>query len=400
MSTTIDRTKRSACRSVRARSQAGFTIIEILVVVVVIGILMSIALPAINGVRESARNSDCMNRMRQLGIGLQVYESRTGMFPPATTTIDAKKLVDYDEDNGGEKELGWDGNWYEEDNCPCHENPSQKDHDGDGKGDRCDDVCNLGVDCPCCGPDGDPAGSACVALGGYEAIAAPIADCGLPKLGRHHVLTFILPYLELDYISANLDYRWNSNQEANTAITKQDVHLFLCPSAPERIGDAATDYTVAYGIDNDLYEEFVLAGYSGTEEALCGPVDISGRETLLQKDLPTSTASIRDGLGSTIMMVERAGLPYSYEQGSHVGKWNMGRDNWFGYTTPFPITDLDCGIYQFINCKNRQEIYSFHPEGAVFLYGDGAAKFESEAMSPAVFANRLTRKGGEIEFRE
>jgi len=276
-------------------------------VVVVIGILMSIALPAINGVRESARNSDCMNRMRQLGMGLQVYESRTGSFPPAST--------------------------------------------------------------PAAAGSPDP-----------------------PEYGRHHVLTFILPYLELDFLSDNIDLGINWNTGDNKAIADKDVYLFLCPSAPERIGDKATDYTVAYGIDDDLYEEFALVGYSGTEDAL--------QESLLQLDIPTSTASIRDGLGSTFMMVERAGLPYSYEQGRLVGTWNTGRQRWAGYTTPFPITDLDCGIYQFINCKNRQEIYSFHPEGAVFLYGDGAAKFESEAMSPAVFANRITRAGGEVEFRE
>ena len=51
------------------------------------------------------------------------------------------------------------------------------------------------------------------------------------------------------------------NIDANKAISNKDVHLFLCPSAPERIGDKATDYTVAYGINENLYEEFVLAGY-------------------------------------------------------------------------------------------------------------------------------------------
>ena len=53
-----------------------------------------------------------------------------------------------------------------------------------------------------------------------------------------------------------------------------------------------------------------------------------------------------------------------------------------------------------MNRKNSQEIYSFHPGGAVFLYGDGAARFESESMNPVTFANLFTRDGGEVEFRE
>jgi prepilin-type processing-associated H-X9-DG protein len=57
--------------------------------------------------------------------------------------------------------------------------------------------------------------------------------------------------------------------------------------------------------------------------------------------------------------------------------------------------NLDLFVHQ-----NRQEIYSFHPGGAVFLYGDGAVKFEAESMDPVTFANLFTRAGGEVEFRE
>ena len=73
-------------RSVRRRQLEpclGFTLIELLVVIVVLGILLSLLLPAFNSIREGARQSVCSNQLRQLGLGLQQYESRNGAFPAA-----------------------------------------------------------------------------------------------------------------------------------------------------------------------------------------------------------------------------------------------------------------------------------------------------------------------------
>ena len=55
----------------RKESDRGFSLIELLVVVSVIGILVTLFLPAIQQVREAARRIDCQNRMRQLALGIQ-----------------------------------------------------------------------------------------------------------------------------------------------------------------------------------------------------------------------------------------------------------------------------------------------------------------------------------------
>jgi prepilin-type N-terminal cleavage/methylation domain-containing protein/prepilin-type processing-associated H-X9-DG protein len=61
----------------------GFTLVELLVVITVIGVLIALLLPAVQMAREAARRSSCSNHLRQLGIGLQNYHQAHGVFPSA-----------------------------------------------------------------------------------------------------------------------------------------------------------------------------------------------------------------------------------------------------------------------------------------------------------------------------
>jgi len=62
-------------------SRRGFTLIELLVVIAIIAVLIALLLPAVQAAREAARRAQCVNNLKQIGLGMHNYHSAINSFP-------------------------------------------------------------------------------------------------------------------------------------------------------------------------------------------------------------------------------------------------------------------------------------------------------------------------------
>ena len=68
------------------RTQRGFTLVELLVVISIIGMLMSLLLPAVQSARESGRRTVCSNNLNQIAFATINYEAQKKKYPGLTMT--------------------------------------------------------------------------------------------------------------------------------------------------------------------------------------------------------------------------------------------------------------------------------------------------------------------------
>lgn len=234
-----------------------------------------------------------------------------------------------------------------------------------------------------------------------------------PAHGTH---LYVLPYMELQSVFDQYNFRFAWNHSTNRTATSADIPTFICPSAPApsersvernnfpqgsysdygvngRISPCATRVMVAAGVRNrGDWQNF----FTGVKQYEFFDSGCNGGKALDGQDGVTTFERISDGTSNTIMWAPDAGRPDFWEDGKRVvgtrvstgSRWADPDNEWWTH-------DICGGGNTILNCNNDNEDYSFHVGGGVFAFGDGAVHFLSNATDIDVQVSLRTRAGSD-----
>jgi prepilin-type N-terminal cleavage/methylation domain-containing protein/prepilin-type processing-associated H-X9-DG protein len=87
----VSRNELRLVRPVGPSRSGGFTLVELLAVIAIIGVLIALLLPAVQAAREAARQSQCANNFKQFGVAIHNYVSAKNVFPPGLRSYTTPK---------------------------------------------------------------------------------------------------------------------------------------------------------------------------------------------------------------------------------------------------------------------------------------------------------------------
>jgi prepilin-type N-terminal cleavage/methylation domain-containing protein len=323
-------------------SRHGFTLIEVLVAIAIIGVLIALILPAVQSSREAARRTTCKNNLRQLGVAFHSYADAARQLPPAYVAVRNSILPQF---------LGITGPY---------------------------DDANIHT---------------------YGEFLLPL----LEQNALYKQIDFTQPYFAPANLTSIGLPNYTGNNQAAVA---QAIPTFLCPSAPRTANPYSGTWNdlglpVAFRVGgNDYGPSNGIARVPGGLLDFAPPQAGSPIEGAMSNNLPsTKFRDITDGTSQTALMWEIAARPDLYRGGKKTGTTSGGgwtdvlnAENWFQGSNPDGNGPGPCAI----NCTNAAEtgVYSFHPNGVHVLLVDGSAHFLSENCDIAIFVSLVTMQGG------
>jgi prepilin-type N-terminal cleavage/methylation domain-containing protein/prepilin-type processing-associated H-X9-DG protein len=324
------------------RRSSGFTVIELLVAIAIIGVLVALILPAVQGAREAARRTQCTNNLKQIGHAFHSYHDAIGQFPPAYVAVRNAILPSFMSPRGQ----------YDDANIHTY------------------------------------------------------GEFLLPYLEENNVykgIDFKAPYFSpIDLTSIGLA-NYKATNQSTVAIS---LPTFLCPSSPSRSANPFsftwTDLPIpiTYKVGGNDYgpsNGIATGGLLPLAPSQGGGV---ANGVMSDNNLRTKVRDVTDGTSQTALMWEIGARPMIYVGGRKLpgttggGAWAdiLNAENWFRGSTPDGAVGGPCAI----NCTNQAEtgVYSFHPGGVNVLLTDGSVQFLGENTDVGIFVSLVTLQGG------
>jgi prepilin-type N-terminal cleavage/methylation domain-containing protein/prepilin-type processing-associated H-X9-DG protein len=320
----------------RTWHRGGFTLVELLVVITIIGILISLLLPAVQSAREAARRAQCQNNLKQLGLACLNHEQAITHFPAGGWGW--YWVGDPDQGFGRAQPGGWQYN-----SLPYLE--QQAVHDiGIGKDFATKKTLNR-----------------------QQMVSTPLSvfNCPTRRRATTYPETIVL---------ANVD---SSTTPFQVARSDYGGNGGISTSVPHQGGPG------------DLA--------SGITWSATAALDYQG---IFSQCSTTAVADVRDGTSNTVLIGEKYLCPDVYATGSdgadneclYVGNDNdTNRIAYYDAATPannqFPRQDQP-GLYYY------NSFGSAHAGGCNFVFCDGSVRPLSYSIDPQVFSYVVNRKDG------
>jgi prepilin-type N-terminal cleavage/methylation domain-containing protein/prepilin-type processing-associated H-X9-DG protein len=347
----------------------GFTLIELLIVIAIMGLLLSLCVPAIQASREMSRRAQCTNNLKQLGAAFLGFESTKKVFPSSFTmrfegpldTDPGFSVYSYFVDLLPFLEETATSTLYDKKALFCSAANAQ----------LVNQILPIAI-CPST-PDRES-----------TPMRRYVPTLSLPEAGR--------AFYGKAY--ARLDEKYNLSYQG-----------------------APTDYAVPEQVEDGFANLF---GYKVPKNAPMGlpsmfpsPLNVEGSKTAqrwngimktpgtVELSYHTKASQITDGLSHTMMMTEVAGRPQHWEMGLRTGRHEPLPSAWADPSAAlFDIRGIategqKCALQCANTSESDGEIYSFHDVGANAVFADGHVTFLSAELDPRVLFAFVTPAQGD-----